>query len=96
VGAVRRLRRAARRAGRWFHSLTIHQGVDNTSSDRIRLAGSFRYQRVSEPADAGALNRGEAGEAELVIASCLLSDLRAWFHAWLPRPYRLSWTPMTS
>ena len=27
-----------------FHSLTIHQGVDNTSSDRIRLAGSFRYQ----------------------------------------------------
>ena len=39
-----------------FHSLTIHQGVDNTSGDRIRLAGSFRYQRVSEPADAGALN----------------------------------------
>ena len=38
-----------------FHSLTIHQGVDNTSGDRIRLAGSFRYQRVSEPADAGAL-----------------------------------------
>ena len=38
-----------------FHSLTIHQGVDNTSGDRIRLAGSFRYQRVSEPVDATAL-----------------------------------------
>ena len=38
-----------------FHSLTIHQGVENTSGDCIRLAGSFRYQRVSEPADAGAL-----------------------------------------
>ncbi len=38
-----------------FHSLTIHQGVDNTSGDRIRLAGSFRYQRVSDPVDAAAL-----------------------------------------
>ncbi len=38
-----------------FHSLTIHQGVDNTSGDRIRLAGSSRYQRVSDPVDAAAL-----------------------------------------
>ena len=28
----------------------------NTTADRIRLAGSFRYQRVSEPVDAAALN----------------------------------------
>ena len=38
-----------------FHSLTIHQGVDNSSGDRIRLAGSLRYQRVSDPVDATAL-----------------------------------------
>ena len=38
-----------------FHSLAIHQGVDNTSGDRIRVAGSFRYQRVSDPVDATAL-----------------------------------------
>ena len=38
-----------------FHSLAIHQGVDNTSPDRIRLAGSFRYQRFSEPVDGAAL-----------------------------------------
>jgi hypothetical protein len=35
--------------------------VDNTSSDRIRLAGSFRYQRICEPADAGALTVGKQG-----------------------------------
>ena len=38
-----------------FHSLAIHQGVDNSSGDRVRLAGSFRYQRVSDPVDATAL-----------------------------------------
>ena len=38
-----------------FHSLAVHQGRDNTSGDRIRLAASFRYQPVSEPVDAAAL-----------------------------------------
>ena len=38
-----------------FHSLAVHQGRDNTSSDRIRLAGSFRYQPAREPVDEAAL-----------------------------------------
>ena len=38
-----------------FHSLAVHQGRDNTSGDRIRLAASFRYQPVSEPVDEAAL-----------------------------------------
>ena len=29
-----------------FHSLTVHQGRDNTTTDRIRLAASARYQPV--------------------------------------------------
>ena len=32
-----------------FHSLTIHQGRDNATADRIRLSTSARYQPVSEP-----------------------------------------------
>ncbi|MBV7334170.1 phytanoyl-CoA dioxygenase family protein [Chloroflexi bacterium TSY] len=38
-----------------FHSLTIHQGSDNVTADRIRLSTSARYQRISEPVDAAAL-----------------------------------------
>jgi ectoine hydroxylase-related dioxygenase (phytanoyl-CoA dioxygenase family) len=38
-----------------FHSHAVHQGRDNTSADRIRLAGSFRYQPISQPVDEGAL-----------------------------------------
>ena len=29
-----------------FHSLTVHQGRDNITTDRIRLAASARYQPV--------------------------------------------------
>ena len=32
-----------------FHSLTIHQGRNNATADRIRLSTSARYQPVSEP-----------------------------------------------
>ncbi|MEM7127504.1 MAG: phytanoyl-CoA dioxygenase family protein, partial [Chloroflexota bacterium] len=32
-----------------FHSLTIHQGRDNVTEDRIRLSTSARYQRISDP-----------------------------------------------
>jgi len=38
-----------------FSSLTVHQGRDNATSDRIRLSTSARYQPVSEPVDALAL-----------------------------------------
>ena len=38
-----------------FHSLTIHQGRDNATADRIRLSTSARYQPVSEPVHALAL-----------------------------------------
>ena len=38
-----------------FHSLTIHRGRDNVTTDRIRLATSARYQSVSEPVDEDAL-----------------------------------------
>ena len=38
-----------------FHSLTIHQGRDNITEDRIRLATSARYQSVNEPVDEDAL-----------------------------------------
>jgi hypothetical protein len=38
-----------------FHSHTVHQGRQNTSGNRLRLAGSFRYQLASDPVDGGAL-----------------------------------------
>jgi hypothetical protein len=38
-----------------FSSLTVHQGRDNVTDDRIRLSTSARYQPVSEPVDALAL-----------------------------------------
>ena len=38
-----------------FHSLAVHQGRHNTSGDRIRLAGSFRYQPINQPVDEAAL-----------------------------------------
>ncbi|MEM7133032.1 MAG: phytanoyl-CoA dioxygenase, partial [Chloroflexota bacterium] len=38
-----------------FHSLTIHQGRDNVTEDRIRLSTSARYQRISDPVEAAAL-----------------------------------------
>ena len=39
----------------FFNSLTIHQGRDNTTADRIRLSTSARYQSIREPVDAAAL-----------------------------------------
>ena len=38
-----------------FNSLTIHQGRDNATADRIRLSTSARYQTIREPVDAAAL-----------------------------------------
>jgi ectoine hydroxylase-related dioxygenase (phytanoyl-CoA dioxygenase family) len=38
-----------------FHSLTIHRGRDNLTTDRIRFATSARYQSVNEPVDEAAL-----------------------------------------
>ena len=38
-----------------FHSLTIHQGRDNVTTDHIRLSTSARYKAISEPVDAAAL-----------------------------------------
>ena len=38
-----------------FNSLTIHQGRDNVTADRIRLSTSARYQTIREPVDAAAL-----------------------------------------
>ena len=38
-----------------FNSLTIHQGRDNITADRIRLSISARYQTIREPVDAAAL-----------------------------------------
>ena len=38
-----------------FNSLTVHQGRDNVTENRIRLSTSARYQPVSEPVDALAL-----------------------------------------
>ena len=38
-----------------FHSLTIHQGRNNVTDDRLRLATSARYQPVHQPVDADAL-----------------------------------------
>lgn len=32
-----------------FHSLTVHQGKDNQTEDRLRLSVDYRYQPVSEP-----------------------------------------------
>jgi len=32
-----------------FHSHTVHRGLDNATSDRIRLSVDFRYQGVSQP-----------------------------------------------
>ena len=34
-----------------FHGLTIHQGRDNQTTDRMRIAVSFRIQAISEPVD---------------------------------------------
>ena len=38
-----------------FNSLTIHQGRDNITADRIRISTSARYQTIREPVDAAAL-----------------------------------------
>ena len=32
-----------------LHSLTIHQGRDNITSDRLRLSADYRYQPRSHP-----------------------------------------------
>ncbi len=32
-----------------LHSLTLHQSVANTTSDRMRISADYRYQGVSEP-----------------------------------------------
>ncbi len=50
-----------------FHSLTVHQGCDNVTTDTIRLATSARYQPVREPVDKLALGpqRGWADWSEL-------------------------------
>lgn len=32
-----------------FHSLTVHQGRENTTADRIRFSCDFRYQGLTEP-----------------------------------------------
>ena len=34
-----------------FHGMTIHQARDNETTDRIRIATSFRYQAASDPVD---------------------------------------------
>ena len=39
-----------------FHSLMLHKGYDNTTTDRIRMAASFRYQAISQPVDGAAFN----------------------------------------
>ena len=71
-----------------FHSLTVHQGVDNTSGDRIRLAGSFRYQRISDPADAGALNvHLGVLDWEQVYADWTPDDPLRYY--WRPLPLRI-------
>jgi hypothetical protein len=36
-----------------FHSLAVHQGRDNTSGDRIRLAASFATSRSRQHPDGG-------------------------------------------
>jgi ectoine hydroxylase-related dioxygenase (phytanoyl-CoA dioxygenase family) len=33
----------------FFHSHTVHRGLDNVTLDRLRLSCDFRYQAVSEP-----------------------------------------------
>ena len=38
-----------------FHSLTVHQGRENISGNRLRLAGSYPYQLASDPVHEGAL-----------------------------------------
>ncbi|MEE2873281.1 MAG: hypothetical protein VX893_10225 [Candidatus Latescibacterota bacterium] len=38
-----------------FNSLTMRQGRDNTTADRIRLSTSGRYQSIREPVDAAVL-----------------------------------------
>ena len=38
-----------------FHSLTVHQGRDNTTPDRIRLSADFRYQPRSHRVRADSL-----------------------------------------
>jgi hypothetical protein len=32
-----------------FHSLTVHQGRDNQTEDRLRVSVDYRYQPISEP-----------------------------------------------
>ena len=75
-----------------FHSLTIHQGVDNTSGDRIRLAGSFRYQRVSDPVDAAALTvHLGVLDWEQVYADWAADDPLRYYWRPLPLPIQPSW-----
>ncbi|MBL8992881.1 MAG: phytanoyl-CoA dioxygenase family protein, partial [Spirochaetia bacterium] len=38
-----------------FHSLTVHQGMDNRTSDRLRLSLDYRYQPLSQPVRADSL-----------------------------------------
>ncbi len=38
-----------------FHSMAIHQGSDNLTTNRIRFAASFRNQATSEPVDESSL-----------------------------------------
>ncbi len=38
-----------------LHSLTIHQGRDNVSGDRLRISADFRYQPMSRPVRADSM-----------------------------------------
>ncbi|MGH7143471.1 MAG: phytanoyl-CoA dioxygenase family protein [Planctomycetota bacterium] len=39
----------------FFHSLTVHQGRDNRTADRVRLSCDYRYQRADEAIDEDSL-----------------------------------------
>ena len=48
---------------------------DNTSADRIRLAGSFRYQPIGQPVDEGALMpQHHYAEREVLYANWAYAD----------------------
>jgi len=64
-----------------FHSLTVHQGKDNKSGDRLRLSVDLRYQAQSEPVAEASLHphQGRLSWEDLYAGWPVDDPLRYWW-----------------